>query len=124
MPNLASFTQAYIEAALWSSTDNADDSGGAPLDENYDVSDIAPETLRGMIKDCKEFRTGRTKKLLAEAKVSDAAAGHDFWLTRNRHGAGFWDRGLGKVGDLLTTDAHAYGGVDLYVGDDGKIYSN
>jgi hypothetical protein len=21
-------------------------------------------------------------------------AGRDFWLTRNRHGAGYWDRGL------------------------------
>lgn len=29
-------------------------------------------------------------------------AGSDFWLTRNGHGTGFWDRGLGTVGEALT----------------------
>lgn len=38
------------------------------------------------------------------------------------HGAGFWDKGLGEVGDLLTRDAESFGGADLYVGDDGKIH--
>jgi len=55
LPKLDPFTQAYIEAALWSSTDNSDESGGQPLDENYDISDIAPETLQQMIhqrRDC------------------------------------------------------------------------
>lgn len=49
-------------------------------------------------------------------------AGIDFWLTRNGHGAGFWDRGLGDVGTRLTCAAHNYGSVDLYAGDDGLIY--
>ena len=40
---------------------------------------------------------------------------HDFWLTRNRHGAGFWDRGLGAIGDRLTAMSHTYGSVDLYL---------
>lgn len=35
--------------------------------------------------------------------------GHDFALTRNHHGAGFWDRGYGDVGDRLTEAAQAYG---------------
>lgn len=35
--------------------------------------------------------------------------GEDFALSRNRHGAGFWDRGYGDVGDRLTAAAHAYG---------------
>lgn len=38
------------------------------------------------------------------------------------HGAGFWDRGLGEVGDALSKACEPYGSVDLYVGDDGKIY--
>lgn len=33
---------------------------------------------------------------------SEAQFGHDYWLTRNGHGAGFWDRGLGEVGDKLS----------------------
>ena len=48
---------------------------------------------------------------------------HDFWLTGNRHGAGFWDRGYGADGDTLTEAAHGYGDVDLYVGDDGQIHA-
>ncbi|GAA3632936.1 hypothetical protein [Microlunatus ginsengisoli] len=51
-----------------------------------------------------------------------AQVAHDFWLTRNRHGAGFWDRGYGEDGDTLTEAAHAYGGVDLYIGEDGRIH--
>ena len=53
---------------------------------------------------------------------SDEQIAHDFWLTRNGHGVGFWDRGLGKLGDLLTDAAKTYGSADLYIGDDGLIY--
>ena len=49
-------------------------------------------------------------------------AGHDFWLTRNGHGAGFWDRGLGDLGDRLSNAAHVYGSVDPYVGDDNLVH--
>ena len=34
--------------------------------------------------------------------VGDASqASHDFWLTRNGHSTGFWDRGTGALGDLF-----------------------
>jgi hypothetical protein len=36
-------------------------------------------------------------------------AGHDFAYTRNRHGTGFWDRGLGDLGTRLSDAAHAMG---------------
>ena len=50
-------------------------------------------------------------------------AGHDFWLTRNRHGAGFWDGDWPVAqGEMLTKASHGFGEVDLYVGDDGYIY--
>jgi len=48
--------------------------------------------------------------------------GHDFALTRNRHGAGFWDLGLGELGDRLTEAANVYGSVDVYLGDDDQVY--
>lgn len=44
------------------------------------------------------------------------------WLTRNGHGTGFWDRGLGERGDALTKSAESFGDAVLYVGDDGRIY--
>lgn len=51
-----------------------------------------------------------------------SAIGYDFWLTRNGHGVGFWDRGLGERGDKLSSIAKGMGPKEVYVGDDGKIY--
>ena len=50
-------------------------------------------------------------------------AGYDFWLTRNGHGTGFWDRGLGNIGKRLAGRAAECGSADLYVGDDGRIWA-
>ena len=68
----------------------------------------------------------------AEERVGDALKEfdegilmHDFWLTRNHHGAGFWDGDYPEiVGKVLTEISHAFEPVDLYVGDDGKVYSS
>lgn len=46
--------------------------------------------------------------------------GHDIWLTSCGHGAGFWDRGLGNVGDTLTEIAKGLGSSFAYIGNDGK----
>ena len=115
-----SFTIAYIEAALWSSTDNSDEQGGAPLDANYGLDDISPETLARIISDCKAFQEAHADDIGSELE----RAGHDFWLTRNGHGAGFFDGDWeDDVGERLTEASHAYGSVDFYVGDDGLLYS-
>ena len=84
---LDEFTKAYIEAALWSSTDDNDD----PLDSNYSLSDIAPETLEKIKTDCKNFQDANGQ-LLIDGGWSMEQAGHDFWLSRNGHGADFFDR--------------------------------
>ena len=118
---LSEFEHAYIEAALWSSMDNANEQGGEPLDANYTADDLAPESLDKMLADCRQFLTSGD----IESLVSDdpRAAGHDFWLTRNGHGAGFWDGDWPEPAATLLTDAaHAMGQCDLYVGDDGKLY--
>lgn len=107
----------YIACALWSSTDD----NCEPLDGNYDASDLAPQTLAQMREDVADF-VGPNTQLLLDSGLTEEQIGHDFWLTRNGHGAGFWDHGLGEVGDTLTAACKPYGNVDLYVGDDGKIY--
>lgn len=120
MPSQAEqFLSAYIECALWSSTDNADDSGGEPLDKNYDADDLAPECLAEFKRDCEGFQEANADDL---AGLDIEQAGHDFWLTRNGHGAGFWDRGLGELGDRLSKASKVYGSVDLVIGSDGKIH--
>jgi hypothetical protein len=114
----ATFLTAYVEAALWSSTVGEE---GTPMDADYSASDIAPETLERMRADCEDFQTAN--EALLDQAGDDEQNGHDFWLTRNHHGAGFWDRGYPEaVGRALTDAAHAYGECDLYVGDDGMIY--
>jgi hypothetical protein len=116
----------YVECALWSSTDQSTESGGYPLDDNYGREDIAPESLASMREDCAAFLQSHgddLDTLVIHERYSYAHAGHDFWLTRNHHGAGFWDRGFDALGERLTEAAHAYGSSDLYVGDDGKVWA-
>lgn len=125
---LREFVTAYLEAALWSSTAH-----GVPEDTNdgsFDVSmesyglsieDIAPVAKIRAMRDCIDFVDSNDRRLRRVG--SPAQHGHDFWLTRNRHGAGFWDRGYPQpLADHLTQAAHAYGGCDLYVDDEGLVY--
>jgi len=113
------FLYNYAVCALWSSNDNSDEYGGDPLDRNYDIQDLSPEAQDKMKADCRAFQNKAGDLLNG---ITEEQAGHDFWLTRNGHGAGFWDRGLGLIGEKLTAIAHSFGECDLYVGDDGKIY--
>lgn len=111
------FVQSYIECMLWSSI--GDD--GEPLDDDCSISDLSPEAIERIISDCTDFLADpRTMELCQ--KYGMERCGHDFWLTRNRHGAGFWDRGYGEPGDYLTDRAHVYGSCEPYVGEDGVIY--
>lgn len=106
----------YVGCAIWASTDL----DGNPLDDNYCEGDIAPATLQQMRDDCALFFFANRRQL-RETGASMERHAHDFWLTRNRHGAGFWDRGYGPVGDALSDAAHVYGSVDLLPCDDGMI---
>lgn len=108
--------KAYAECALWASTDEE----GEPLDANYTSEDITLETWDAMSEDMAAFLTTAEEEGLLEG-LDMAQVGHDFFLTRNHHGAGFWDRGLGEQGEALTKLAHAYGSQDLYAGDGGFI---
>lgn len=117
---LDKFTTAYLEAALWSSMDESTPEGGEPMDANYSFADLAPETLDRMKTDCAAFQRQHWNDIQDDVE----RAGHDFWLTRNHHGAGFWDGDWPEgVDEKLTAASHSWGEVDLYVGDDGRIYS-
>ena len=114
---------AYVECALWAGLDTSrEDEGGhnPPLDENYGPGDVSDEAMTEIAGECRDFAEANASDL---AGIDAAQAGHDFYLTRNRHGAGFWDRGLGEIGDRLTDAAHVYGMLEFYVGDDGALYT-
>ncbi len=132
---LETFLGAYLECAAWSSTDE----NGEPLDgHGYDFTQTATSEAR---RDCKAFLQSNYPALvkastmaarrayerdsereapdnvdaLAQASLDFSRHGHDFWLTRNGHGAGFWDRGYGQLGDDLTQAAKVYGSADVYI---------
>lgn len=114
------FVKGYIDAALWSSYDEK----GEPLD-SLDL-ELSDEFKQNAKIDCQDFINSNLTDLglYAEQYNSNPEyAGHDFWLTRNGHGAGFWDRGLKALGERLSDAAKVYGGVDLYVCD-GVVYAN
>lgn len=119
-PYVDAVMAAYVECAFWASVNyDEDGSNDTPMDDDYDESDLADEAGASMLADVSDFLLGNWD----DVKDLDAGqVGHDFWLTRNHHGAGFWDRGLGELGDRLTAAAHVYGESDLYVGDDGRVY--
>jgi len=130
---LDAFTQGYIEALFWTSCEvgEFDPENGSPLPQTFGFTDLAPGSLAEIVTECKQFQEANAETLGkvyesgkdgGESAYTDEMAGHDFWLTRNGHGAGFWDRGLGDLGDVLTKAAHESGESDAYLGDDGKAY--
>ena len=106
----------YLAAALWSSVDDKDD----PLDQNYSLLDVSDEAKKQAQDDVHRF----VKTAGAMLKDQNPEqVGHDFWLTRNHHGAGFWDRPSiygQELADKLTELAQSFGELTAYVGDEDK----
>ncbi len=132
--------KSYMDSALWASV-NMDTERS--LDADYGPGDIAPETKTEMMADIVRFLNsldiddiegylygehytsgiGNRRMVHSEFEPqSENRLGFDLFLTRNGHGAGFWDRGLGIIGKRFTEAAKDLGEIYLYVGDDGKIY--
>lgn len=113
----------YVTCALWAEQLDDQEISTQTLEEmNDDLSDFFD-----LIERIKEDVDGEYNWSADEWNLLDDLEGdqiaHDFWLTRNGHGAGFWDRGLGRVGDVLTQLSKPYGECWLYLGDDGKVYA-
>lgn len=125
------FFRSYIGAALALTTDDNDDS----LSDTLDISDLSPETLEKALRDCAAFYAANRWHIhcddapLSNDDINLAAressmAGHDFYLTRCGHGAGFWDGDWPEpAATILDKAAEKAGNVDFYIGDDGQIYS-
>lgn len=128
---LDDFYDAYVEAALWSTNDESTPEGGVPFDQNYGPDDIHPDSREKMLKDCQRFLYKNRAHIKPEHCTRGtgeysvyAQAGHDFWLTRCHHGAGFWDGDWTEPhAAKLTESAHSFGECDLVLGDDGKIHA-
>jgi hypothetical protein len=86
-----------------------------PIDRHYGVDDIPREMVKVIEGECLDF-LNTAAFMVAE---NPRQAGIDFHLTRNRHGAGFWDGGWEAYGAELTALSHPYGERELMAGPDG-----
>lgn len=117
---LSDFVKGYIMAIYF--TDTGD------LDQPSSEIELSKEAIQNACEDCDLFRSVNAA-MLAEAYnregYSEQRAGHDFWLTRNGHGAGYWDRNeleAAGLGGRLTKAARAFGVRESYEGDDGCLH--
>lgn len=125
---LTKFAQGYVKAAFFTASGDPDDE----LD-GKGFSDLSAETVAEIVRECEDFRAdnGPMIESLIEdggpgGDYDEAAAGRDFWFTRNGHGVGYWDRGfagdMGLVAQHLSDAAERAGQKDIYLGDDGTVY--
>jgi hypothetical protein len=125
----------YIIAMLWSTHDESDESGGQPMDANYTSDDLAPGQYEEIERDVATFLERVGHLITPENYIGRngeghdvaALAGHDLWLTRVGHGAGFWDGDWESDNESgldgpLTKAAKDLGEVWPYIGDDGQVY--
>lgn len=129
---LDEFTRGYVEALLWAESANlpgADEQDDSSFSDNgLGWNDFSDEAQAKIIADCEAFQAENAADLAAgPLKVTNCTpmeyAGHDFWLTRQHHGCGYWDGDWPKdVGERLTKAANDVRGLYPYVGSNGKIY--
>ena len=114
------FVLGFIEAIFWLETspewsaadwfsdkcriarEEGTTSGNIPGDVGY--ADLHSDSLADIRADCEAWQAANSDTLAAAYATgyTENQAGIDYYLTRNGHGAGFWDRGLGGIGDVLS----------------------
>lgn len=116
---------SYLGALLWSSTVGDDD---RPADE----FDASAELIATCEKDWERFCELLPDDFEPEDQLlrmtqpgMDAwdYLAHDFALTRNHHGTGFWDTGRWAEpwGEKLTKLSHQFPEIDLLLNTDGTV---
>lgn len=124
---LPGIVQGYFEAAFFTGLSHvfpdpegetllADGTRGRCEEiDGLGIGNLDAESFRDMTADACRFWIENAESL--EAATASGAydleqAGRDFWFSRNGHGVGFSDRGLGDVGDALQSAAE-YQEIDL-----------
>lgn len=124
------FVRAYTEAILeYSYVDVPGYENQAPMNEHYATSNLSYDARCDIVRDCALFHE-KCRDLFYEMDDRQLRlAGRDFWLTRNGHGAGFWDGSWQEKfdeehtwGELLSAACKSFRSCDAYIGDDGLIY--
>lgn len=112
--------EGYAEAAIFTEEDKLIEVND---DVDLNIYNIDEASKESAISDIKNFIDFVGKDAIDEAIGENGPdfLGHDIWLTRNGHGAGFMDRDYEYVA-LLQAGCDELGEISLIVGDDGKLY--
>ena len=110
---IANFVLSYLQTAAWVTC------------ESGECTDFTMAAKKSAQADCKEFieavmkSFGRKKGielLTIQGNDFGCLSGHDFFLTRNHHGAGFWDKEdmyVENEAGILTQISQKCGSVDV-----------
>lgn len=114
---LEEFFRAYLACLAWCQVDMTTGESGDTDDLPFTAAArqrLGWEAL-GFVESNLADLTAYEDRMATKGALRPAAsAGHDFALNRNGHGAGFWDRGLGVLGDRLSAAAKVYGEVNIW----------
>jgi hypothetical protein len=118
---LQTFTDAYLEAMFFTDIDNPD------LEDDFGVIEgLSPTAHLAVEIDCAAFweKASILSPFCTTELDPTDQMGHDFWLTRNGHGAGFWETEDWQetAGEILTELCKVFGPMEVYKGDDDLIY--
>lgn len=110
--DLIEMTQHYLIAMLWSAPSGEElEEESECLDGLFEVDGLPVWIFLDARKECREFLDKALAFGLLEHADSFEQVGHDFWLTREHHGVGFWDRPeiYGEHKDTLADLAQSFG---------------
>jgi len=131
--NIARIVDSYLECALWTEEDNLEEDDDNDYKEIYgdnedsELKKIVPDVdinIHNFSDDSKITAYLDIKKFLELAgdavnDISESDLGHDIWLSRNGHGAGFFDRGYDNdIEKRLMDAAEALGEIHIFISDD------
>lgn len=122
LTDLNSFARHYVEALYFTNA--------GPDDEIPADAELSESALEAIAADCAKFET-ECGELIDSAECTRGSgeysqreqAAHDFWMTRNGHGVGFWDGDWSEPqATALDEASKRFGECTPYLGDDGLIY--
>ena len=123
---LEDITTHYLACLLWIMP--GDDDNENPGDD-ISVHELSPDVWRVARNDCEQFCIACGPLFTDAMKRTGYGPeqwGHDFVLTRNGHGTGFWDRdALGDMGRTISDKCGwrtPWPEKNLVIGADGAVY--
>lgn len=112
--NIESFVDSYLHTAAWLTCESGENNEFTK--QGREIAKADCEKFIQSVQD--RFHPETAEKLLTiEGNDLTYLAAHDLFLTRNRHGAGFWDKEdiYGEDNAVILTDiAHSLGEADCY----------